>query len=153
MRGFTSWEPTGQLLYVRFSSLLRGGRFRPVIRRHFSCVKFDLPAERLLGFPSLLVQIDEISSSNHFFFSPCSLASLTHCFAEGWPDSPRFSTAAVVLGQAVVFTQFLSFPTLAPSVLLFTFQSLFVCAPALFCPALLFFPPSPAWSRVICRML
>lgn len=40
-----------------------------MIRRHFSCVKFDLLTERLLGFPSLLVQSDEISSSNHFFFS------------------------------------------------------------------------------------
>ncbi len=51
-----------------------------MIRRHFSCVKFDLLTERLLGFPSLLAQSDEISSSNHFFFSsaplPLSLTAL-----------------------------------------------------------------------------
>lgn len=43
-------------------------------------MKFDLLTERLLGFPSLLVQSDEISSSNHFFFSsvplPLSLTAL-----------------------------------------------------------------------------
>lgn len=71
-----------------------------MIERHFSCVKFDLLTERLLWVPSLLVQSDEISSLNHFFFSPL-LASLTHCFAEGWPDSSRFSIAAVVLNNAV----------------------------------------------------
>lgn len=41
-------------------------------------------------------------------FLVCSLTALTHCFAEGWPDSPRFSTAAVVLRQAAVFTPLIS---------------------------------------------
>lgn len=46
---------------------------RLVIRRHFSCVKFDLLTARLSGFPSLPVQSDEISSLNHFFFSSAPL--------------------------------------------------------------------------------
>lgn len=64
-------------MFLFFTPLMR---LRPVIRRHFSCVKFDLLTERLLGFPSLLVQSDEISSLNHFFSSsaplPLSLTAL-----------------------------------------------------------------------------
>ncbi len=83
-----------------------------------------------------------------------SLSPLLPCFAEGWPDSPRFSTAAVVLRQAAVFTQVLSFPPLTPSLLLFSFQSILICGATFFSPALvLFLPPSSPWSRVICRML
>lgn len=84
---------------------------------------------------------DQLFKSLLFLF--CSLASLTHRFAEGWPDSPRFSTAAEVLRQAAVFTQFLSFPTLTPSVFLFPFQSLSDCGSALFSPALVLFPLPP----------
>lgn len=85
-----------------------------------------------------------------------SIASPTHCSAGGWPDSPRFSTAAVVLRQAAVLAQFLSFPALTLSVLSSPPPELLsACLPLSLQHLLSFFlcPPSPPWSRVICRML
>lgn len=110
-----------------------------MIRRHFSCVKFDLLMERLSEFPSLLVQSDVISSSNHFFFSSAPSA-LTHCSAERWPDSPRFSTAAVVLRRAAAFTQFVSFPSYSFCVSLSLYSSLNL---PFFSPTLALFSPLP----------
>lgn len=72
VRGF-SFQGTNRttLFFCPFSSLL--WRLRLLIQRHFSWVKFDLLTERLSGFPSLLVQSDEISSLNHFFLSSAPL--------------------------------------------------------------------------------
>lgn len=99
-------DPVGGLNYQDISllpvSLLWSIRLKVVIWRDYSSVKFDLLTERLSGFPSLLVQSDEISSSDHFF-SPL-LPCLSHSL--GCPDSSRFSIAAVELRQRRLFRSF-----------------------------------------------
>lgn len=62
-------------------------------------MKFGQLTERLVGIPSLVALGDEISSSNHFFFSPLSLAARLGA----GPDGSRFSVAAAVPTQAVGF--------------------------------------------------
>lgn len=151
-------EPTGWLslfffFFCLFSSLLWRGRLRRGIQRHFSCVKFDQLTERLSGFPSLLVQSDEISSSNHFFFSsapsPLSLTALLRVGLTA-PDLVQLQRSS---GRQRCLLNSFHFPLL----LLLCFSSPFSLSPTVDLPFslqhLFFFPPPPTWSRVICRML
>lgn len=132
--------------FCLFSSLLWRGRLRPGIQRHFSCVKFDQLTERLSGSPSLLVQSDEISSSNHFFFSsapsPLSLTALLRVGLTA-PDLVQLQRSS---GRQPCLLNSFYFPLL----LLLCFSSPFSLSPTVDLPFslqhLFFFSPPPSFG-------
>lgn len=137
MRSHLSGTNRVTLLFCLFSSLLWRVRFRLGIRRHFFCVKFDLLPEKLPGFPSLLVQSDEISSQIFSSSAPSPL-SLTALLRVGLtaPDLVQLQWSS---GRQRCLL--LSFPALTP-VLFLPFQSLLIRRSILFSLAalVLFFP-------------
>lgn len=105
----------------------------------FFCLKFDLLTERLLGFPSLLAQSDEISSSNHFFFSsvpfPLSLTALLRVGLTA-PDLVQLQWSS---GRQRCLLNSFNFPLLLLVCFSSPSQSLFFCGSTVSSSALSFF--------------
>lgn len=144
-------ESAGWLsFFCLLSSIFCRRRLRWAIQRHFSCVKFDQLMERLSGFPSLLVQSDEISSSDHFLFSSApSLVSLTALLRVGLtaPDLVQLQRSS---GRQLCLLNSFHLALLAFECFLSLFTLSLIVALPFFSPALFFAPSCGAESSAGC---